>query len=411
MLLINQFIRRYNMKITKNVLLIILAVFVSVYSQNNATFSKIKNLIKTGSVVMNDENGERILSINEDQKLVPASIVKVLTSQIALDILGEDFRFETELFTNDNGDLIIKGNGDPFLISDEIRLIADNIKRNGIKSVNRIYLDHSYFTEELTIPGVSKSNDPYNALNGATVVNFNTINVYKDKNGNVTSGEPETPLTPLAKRKANVISRGTKQRINLSDNRADCHRYAGELFIEIFKEKGISITSTQVDELVADDSWELVYTHKNTRTISEVIRGLLKYSNNFIANQIFLTIGARKVGTPASLEKGKKIFEQYIIDKLHLSSEKLRMVEGSGISRNNMLSGNIMVEIMERFKPNADLLSLKKGQLVKSGTLTGVYNYAGYIKTSKGLRSFSIITNQGQNYRDSILSLLAKYEI
>lgn len=96
------------MKITKNVLLIILAVFVSVYSQNNATFSKIKNLIKTGSVVMNDENGERILSINEDQKLVPASIVKVLTSQIALDILGEDFRFETELFTNDNGDLIIK---------------------------------------------------------------------------------------------------------------------------------------------------------------------------------------------------------------------------------------------------------------------------------------------------------------
>lgn len=399
------------MKNIRNNILIILIFSMMAYSQNNAALSKIENLVKTGSVVMNDENGERILSINEDKKLVPASIIKILTSQIAIDLLGEDYRFETEFYTNDNNELIIKGHGDPFLISDEIRLIADNLKGNGISTLNKIYLDHSYFTNDLTIPGVSKTNDPYNALNGATVVNFNTINVYKDKNGKVTSGEPETPLTPLAKQKANVIARGTKQRINLSDNRADCHRYAGELFIEIFKEKGIVVKNKIVDEIVVDDSWELVYTHKNTRPISEVIKGLLKYSNNYIANQIFLEIGAKKLGTPATLGKGKTVFERYIRENLHLSSEELKMVEGSGISRSNMLSGKIMVEIVEKFKPNAQLLSLKKGQLVKSGTLSGVYNYAGYIKTNKGLRSFSIITNQGENYRDSILSLLAKYEI
>lgn len=399
------------MKKIKLSILLILMIVVSTFSQSSATLSKIKNLVKTGSVVMNDENGERILSINEDQELVPASIIKILTSQIALDLLGEDYRFETEILRNDKYDIVIKGHGDPFLISDEIRLIADKLKKKGTTSINRIYLDHSYFTNDLTIPGVSKTNDPYNALNGATVVNFNTINVYRDKNGVITSGEPETPLTPLAKSKGSTIIRGTKQRINLSDNREDCHQYAGELFIEIFKEKGISIKNTEVGKIIADDSWSLVYTHKNTRPITEVIKGLLKYSNNYIANQIFLEIGAKKLGTPATLNKGKTIFEKYIKENLHLTSEDLKMIEGSGISRSNMVTGNIMVEIVEKFKPNAELLSTKKGQLVKSGTLTGVYNYAGYIKTSKGLRSFAIITNQGQNYRDSILSLLVKYEI
>lgn len=392
-------------------LLIVFTMFIAIYAQSNTSLAKIKKLVKSGSVVMNDESGERILSINEDQNFVPASIIKILTSQIAIDLLGEDYRFETEFFTNDKSDLIVKGHGDPFLISDEIRLIADNLKKNGIESINSIYLDHSYFTSDLTIPGVSKSNDPYNALNGATVVNFNTINVKKDKSGKITSGEPETPLTPLAKRKANVIIPGTTQRINLSDNRSDCHRYAGELFIEIFKEKGIAVKNSEVSKLQADNSWRLVYTHKNSRTISEVIKGLLKYSNNYIANQIFLEIGATKEGTPASLEKGKKIFEKYIHDRLNITSEELKMVEGSGISRSNMISGNIMVEIMERFKSNAELLSLKKGHYVKSGTLTGVYNYAGYIKTEEGLRSFSIITNQNENYRDSILKLLSEYDI
>jgi D-alanyl-D-alanine carboxypeptidase/D-alanyl-D-alanine-endopeptidase (penicillin-binding protein 4) len=326
-----------------------------------------------------------------------------------MDLLGKDYRFTTEFFVNDNLDLLIKGHGDPFLISDEIRVIADSLKAHGIASVNKIMLDHSYFISDLTIPGVSKTNDPYNALNGATVVNFNTINVKKTNSGIIISGELETPLTPLAQKKAATFRAGSKQRINLSDNRDDCHRYAGELFTVIFKEKGISVSDTNIGETESDETWKLVYTHKNIRDITEVIKGLLKYSNNYIANQIFLEIGAQKIGAPASLAKGKIVFEKYIRDNLNLSSKELRMIEGSGISRSNSVTGDVMVGIMEKFKPNAKLLPIKKGQLVKSGTLTGVYNYAGYIKTSNGLRAFSIMLNQKQNFRDSILKLLAEY--
>lgn len=382
---------------------------IASYAQNTTVIAKIKTLTQNGSVVLNDENGERLISINAEKKFVPASIIKVLTSQIALDILGKDYRFKTAFYVNDSADLLIRGNGDPFLVSDEIRAIAIKLKKAGVTSIDQIFLDHSYFVKNLAIPGVAKSSDPYNALNGATVVNFNTINVKKTTAGKIISGEPETPLTPLAMKKAGRLGAGRKERVNLSANVEDCHQYAGELFRVIFKEVGIEVTEDLIGKSVADKSWKLVYTHKNSRTMSDVIVGLLKYSNNYIANQIFLELGAKKIGTPASLENGHTVYSKYITEVLGLSSDELNVVEGSGISRSNSVTGNIMVGIMDKFKPNANLLSLKKGHFVKSGTLTGVYNYVGYIKTEKGLRSFSIMLNQKNNYRDSILKLLAEY--
>ena len=68
-----------------------------------------------------------------------------------------------------------------------------------------------------------------------------------------------------------------------------------------------------------------------------------------------------------------------------------------------------MVNIMEEFRGYAHLLSLKKGIPLKSGTLTGVHNYAGYIKTGRGLRPFVIILNQKRFTRDKILGLLDEY--
>jgi D-alanyl-D-alanine carboxypeptidase/D-alanyl-D-alanine-endopeptidase (penicillin-binding protein 4) len=68
-----------------------------------------------------------------------------------------------------------------------------------------------------------------------------------------------------------------------------------------------------------------------------------------------------------------------------------------------------MISILERFKSHAGLLTPKDGHPVRSGTLTGVYNYAGYIKTTGGLRSFVIMLNQQNNHRDAILTLLASF--
>nr|MBC8342576.1 hypothetical protein [Bacteroidota bacterium] len=68
-----------------------------------------------------------------------------------------------------------------------------------------------------------------------------------------------------------------------------------------------------------------------------------------------------------------------------------------------------MMAVLEKFKKYQYLLTEKKGVLVKSGTLTGVYNYAGYIKTATGLFPYTILLNQKRNNRDQILILMQQY--
>lgn len=388
--------------------LLICSLLCSLNATSNDHLEKIHHLVHNGCVMLNDENGERLIAIKPDNRFVPASIIKVLTSYIALDILGPEFRFPTKCYTNSRSDLIIKGYGDPFMVSDEIRFLARALKKKGCTSVNRVFLDRSYFSDNLTIPGISFTSNPYDALNGALVVNFNTINVGKNSSGTIYSAEKETPLTPLAITKASTFSPGTKQRVNLSADREACAQYAGELFVAIFREQGITVADSTVAVATVSADREPVLTYYNSRSLPEVLKGLLKYSNNFIANQLFLSIGARVNGAPATMAKSRSVFGKYIHEKLSIPESQLVMVEGSGISRDNKITGAAMLSIMERFKPNAAFLSSRHGHPVKSGTLRGVSNYAGYLSTVSGLRPFVIMLNQKKANRDSILKLLER---
>lgn len=369
---------------------------------------KIEQLVQNGAVVMMNETGRPLVRINADKMLVPASIIKIPTAMVALDNLGADYRFLTGFYKNDRGDLAVKGFGDPFVVSDEIRLMAQALINRGVRRINRIVLDHSHFAPNQTIPGLSQTANPYDALNDALVVNFNTIFVKKELNGAIASAEPETPLTPTATRKAAALPRGRTERINLSADSAECRRYAGELFAAIFREQGIVVVETAVGEAAVDGSWQEIYMHRNSRPLMEMLRNLLEYSNNFIANQIFLTIPqATGRKAPATLQASRQLFAEQLRSRQNIEAGKLVMVEGSGISRENRATAEAMITLLERFRPHAELLAPKNGHLVKSGTLMGVYNYAGYIKTGRGLRPFVIMLNQTNNHRDALLKLLA----
>jgi len=384
-------------------------VISSFGSGATSTIAKIESLVQNGTVMLNDESGKTLIALNADRLFIPASIIKVLTSQIALDHLGPTYRFKTGCyFDSSTKCLTIKGYGDPYLISDEIRFLADSLKKVTGLHINSLVLDDRFYAADVAIPGLSKTSNPYDALNGALVVNFNTINIGRNSEGAVFSAEAETPLTALAREKGASLSIGSKQRINLSLQADHCKRYAGELIMTVFREQGFIFSDSTFSYGMVRAGKEPVLTYVNSRSLSEVLKGLLQYSNNFIANQLFLTIGAEQLGAPASMEKGTTVFEEYIRNKLHIPEAELVMVEGSGISRGNMVTGNVMISIMEKFRPHADLLTPKKGHPVKSGTLTGVSNYAGYIKTTQGLRAFVIMLNQEQNNRDAIMKLLSE---
>ncbi|MBD3316032.1 MAG: hypothetical protein GF344_09610 [Chitinivibrionales bacterium] len=394
-------------------LMAVMVLLFAVNSSNSAdrhatAMSRILKLVDKGAVVLCDEQGKPLISHNPDKLLVPASIVKIVTAQGALDVLGEDYRFKTEFFVDSGNTLSIKGWGDPYLISEEIDTIAKRLRAKGLANIRELQLDRSAFVPAITIPGVSKTLNPYDAINGALAVNFNTINVRRDARGTVYSGEPATPLTPLARTKAAAISPGAGGRINLTRDESECLQYAGELFGALLCTTDVAIRVGEINPR-KNRRWRLIHTHENTRDLSVVVKGLMKYSNNFIANQLFLTVGATKLGYPATLEKGVKFYREYMTNELGLTPGKVTLVEGSGISRENRINATTMIKVLEKFNERAELLPAKGTALVKSGTLNGVYNYAGYIKTSKGLRPFVIMLNQPQNTRDSILKLLTEY--
>lgn len=399
--------------IIKSSIILILSVYLksqSIFADPKENLKqKMLQLVENGAIVLNDENGKRLISYNAEKMLIPASIIKILTSYIAIDILGKDYSFKTEFFRDRHNNIAIKGWGDPYLISEEIAIITKALKDQGITNIKQIFLDNSSFAPNIIVPGVSKTLNPYDAINAALVVNFNTINIQKNSNGILSSAESVTPLTPLARRKGKVISSGSKQRISLTRKEDESLQYVGELFTMFFQNAGINIENKGIFKVTINESWDKFYTHHNSKKMTQLVKGLLKYSNNFIANQLYLSIAAERVGTPATLEKSTKFFTRYINLKLNTPLEEFALCEGSGISRQNKISGNIMIMVMEIFKKNSSYLSKKNGALIKSGTLTGVYNYAGYIKTNSGLKSFVIILNQKKNYRNNILQLLKQY--
>src|SRR5262249_3711301 len=153
---------------------------------------------------------------NADQPFIPASVTKIVTAWLAMEVLGGDYRFETRFYLDAKRVLYVRGGGDPFLISEELAPLATElVAAAGKEPVTRIVLDASYYPSNLRIPGIEDTDESYNALNSALAVNFNTI--FAVRSGNeVRSAEKQTPITPLAITEFRERGPGGKGRISLS---------------------------------------------------------------------------------------------------------------------------------------------------------------------------------------------------
>jgi D-alanyl-D-alanine carboxypeptidase/D-alanyl-D-alanine-endopeptidase (penicillin-binding protein 4) len=184
---------------------------------------------KNDAILVSDPRGQILLAKNADKKRIPASILKIFTALVALHYLGNDYRFPTEFYLDEQSNLKIKGYGDPLLVSEVIikisQVLAPLLKNT--QPLNDLILDDSYFNQPLTIPGISSSSQPYDAPNGALCTNFNTVNFKHTPQGYV-SAEPQTPLLPFVfqKIKASKLNKG---RIVFSHNKNEVTLYAGKL--------------------------------------------------------------------------------------------------------------------------------------------------------------------------------------
>jgi D-alanyl-D-alanine carboxypeptidase/D-alanyl-D-alanine-endopeptidase (penicillin-binding protein 4) len=349
---------------------------------------KVAALAPSALVLVVDEKGNELIAQNADRPFVPASVTKIVTAWLAMEVLGGDYRFETKFYLDKDRVLYVRGGGDPFLISEELAPLAQElVAAIGKEPITGIVLDASYYPSDLRIPGIEDSSESYDALNSALAVNFNTIAAVR--NGNkVSSAEKQTPITPIAVSQFRARGPNGRGRISLAQDPAVSLQYAGELIAAFIEQAGDSVKGKITTGTVPADL-KPVYVHKS-RTLSEILVQLLIASNNYIANQVFLEIGGT-LGGSVSLEKSLKVANQMLA--ANGLADAIYLEEGSGISRNDHFTARGLAKVLELFAPHANLLHGHDGGMNKTGTMTGVHTLAGYADTkSHGRVRFVIST-------------------
>ena len=340
---------------------------------------KVAALAPSGTVLVMDEKGNELVAQNADKPFVPASVAKIVTAWLAMEVLGGDYRFQTHFYLDDDRVLYVRGGGDPFLISEELAQLASQlVAATGKEPITGIVLDASYYPSDIRIPGIEDSNEAYDALNSALAVNFNTIAAVR-KGKTVRAAEQQTPITPVAISQFRARGPNGRGRISLAQEPAVSLKYAGELIAAFIEREGGSVKG-EITTGTVPEGLEPVYVHRQSRALSKILAQLLLGSNNYVANQVFLEIGGT-LGGPVSLEKSLRVANGMLAanglaDAIHLE-------EGSGISRDNHFTARGLAQLLHLFEPHATLLRSGDGTLFKTGTFSGVRTLAGYADTSK----------------------------
>src|SRR6476619_4179458 len=207
--------------------------------------------------------------------------------------------------------------------------------------------------------------------------------------------EEQTPITPLAISEFRARGPKGRGRISLSQDPALSLQYAGELIAAFIERAGGSVKG-KISTGFVPKGLEAVYIHRQSRTLSEILVELLRASNNYIANQVFLEIGGHRLGGPVSLEKSLQVANE-MLAKRGLA-ESIHLEEGSGISRGNRFTARGLAQLLLFFQPYATLLRRGEGALFKTGTVPGVRTLAGYADTSNHGRVrfvISLTSNDG----------------
>ena len=343
-------------------------------------------------VIRNMATGDALFSGKGDSPMVPASIIKLVTSLAAFHYLGRDFRFVTECYQRPDGALLLKGYGDPALVSEEMSLLAEAVSRL-VRQASDIVVDHSFFQSPVDIPGRNPDSlEPYDAPNGALCLNYNTV-FFKNENGRPVSAEPQTPLLPLAVAQIRSTAAPPGRRMVIRDQ-GQAARYAGEMFAYCLADRGCRVTGQVTEGRVDPATDRLVYTYVSRHDLAAVVTLLLRFSNNFTANQLLLCCGAKKFGPPATLAKGLAAVGDYLQQELKIND--IILVEGSGLSVDNRVSAGTMSLVLTAFSPYRTLMRPQDGQeYYKTGNLTGVSTRAGFLETSSGgLYGYVMMSNK-----------------
>jgi len=316
------------------------------------------------------------LTMNAHQPLNPASTMKLLTTYAALELLGPAYRWKTEAWI-DGDNLILKGYGDPKLNYESFWLLLRNLRGRGLREIRGdVILDRSYFAPVPDVPFDSEPYRPYNVPPDALLVNFKSlrftflpddgkvrlfiepalpglevVNALRLADGPCPEGRAFRELTAAtfeSKPKPRALFTGVypvqcgEKELNVA--LLPPEDYVAGMIRQLWAEMG-GTWKGKVREGVVPPGARLLYTHES-EPLAETVRDINKFSNNVMARQLFLTLAAELVGTPAQAENATRAIRQWLTLK-NIRAPELVLENGSGLSRSERISAANMAALLQ----------------------------------------------------------------
>lgn len=422
------------------------------------------------AVVVQEVGGSRAaLSVNATAPMNPASVMKLVTTYAALDLLGPAYRWKTEAWVNGSlrdgvleGELILKGGGDPKLDLEAFWILLRALRGRGLREIRGdLILDRAFFEAAAGDPGRFDGDPfrPYNVLPDALLVNYKSLRFlfYPDNGAVRIHVEPRPPalevinvlrLTDGSCPEGSAFRNLLKPTFEPERQRAifagQYPRSCGEKDLnvallapndhvagamrQLWAETGGTWTGA-VREGQAPAGARLFYSH-DSPPLAEIVRDTNKFSNNISARHLFLTLGAEAGGPPATTQKAVAAIRGWMAAR-RITAPELVMENGSGLSRNERISaGNLAAllqaawggPVMPEFIASMPIAGVDgtmrrrvKGEGVagqahiKTGLLSDVRSMAGYVLDRSGRRQVVVMlvndanAHQAQPAMDALL--------
>ena len=380
----------------------------------------------------------------------PASVMKLVTTYAALDLLGPAYVWNTPVFVEGAvrdgtlyGNLVIKGLGDPKLVAERLWLLMRRVQGLGVRTISGdIVLDHSAFAVSAIDPADFDGEPlrPYNASPDALLLNYKSVvmTFMPDRTVATAQVQFDPPLAGVAQQSTVPLSGGecgdyrATLRPDFSDPThirfagtypaaclekvwplayVDPKSYAARAVEGMWLEMGGKLGGTVHDGRLATIPGSVAAPafEVSSPTLAEVIRDINKYSNNVMAQQLFLTLSlpARASGAygPATLEASREVIKRWWQERI-TGAEAPVMDNGSGLSRTERISVQALGRLLQTAYQSPQMPELMSslpiagvdGTMrrnrskaygsahIKTGSLRDVAAMAGYVHATSGRR-------------------------
>lgn len=383
------------------------------------------------------------------QMALPASTQKVITALAALLQLGPDFRFTTTLESKGTvsdgvlkGDLIARFGGDPTLKRQNIRNMVAILKKSGVQKIEgNVLIDTSIFASHDKAPGWpwNDMTQCFSAPPAAAIIDRNcfSISLYSaQKPGDLAFIRVASYYPVNMFSQVRTLARGSSegQYCELDVVPGDLNRftltgclpqradplplafaiqdgasYAGAIIKAELKDAGITYTGTLLRQTLVNEPGTVIASTQSA-PLHDLLKTMLKKSDNMIADTVFRMIGHARFGVPGTWRAGSDAVRQILRQQAGVDIGNTIIADGSGLSRHNLIAPATMMQVLQYIAQHDSELNYISmlplagydGSLqyraglheagvdgkvsAKTGSLQGVYNLAGFITTASGQR-------------------------